>query len=81
MELDLYLREADGNHIILHQREKYDDVQVVPLDAERKLRRGGAVVTDTELSGMVRGFLSRQLNRRRHHRRMGHDATLLFLLE
>ena len=40
MAQDLYLREADGNHIILHQREKYGDVQVVPLDAERKLRRG-----------------------------------------
>ena len=60
MELDLYLREADGNHIILHQREKYGDVQVVPLDADRQLRRGGAVMADMELSGMVRGFLNQQ---------------------
>ena len=60
MAQDLFLREADGNHIILHQHEKYGDVQIVPLDADRKLRRGGGVMEDMELSGMVRGFLNRQ---------------------
>lgn len=60
MAQDLYLREADGNHIILHQREKYSDVQVVPLDADRKLQRDGGVMEDTELSGLVRGFLNQK---------------------
>ena len=56
----LYLREADGNHLILNQRDKYDEIQIVSLNQNRELRRGGAVISDKDLAGLVRGFLDGQ---------------------
>ena len=56
----LYLREADGNHLILNQRDKYDEVQIVSLNRNRELRRGGGIMSDKDLAGLVRGFLDGQ---------------------
>ena len=56
----LYLREADGNHLILNQRDKYDEIQIVSLNRNRELRRGGGTMSDKDLSGLVRDFLNFQ---------------------
>ena len=55
----LYIREGDGNHIILNQRERYSEVQIAQMKRNEGLQ-GGGVMEDTELSGLVRGFLNRQ---------------------
>ena len=56
----IFLREADGNHLILNQRDKYDEVQIVSLNRNRELQRGGGVISDKNLAGLVRGFLDGQ---------------------
>ena len=56
----LYLRESDENYIILNQREQYGEVQIALMKRNKGLQRGGGVMEDTELSGLVRGFLNRQ---------------------
>ena len=53
----LYLREADGNRLILNQIGEYGEVQIVPLNQNRELVRGGTVISDKELSRLVREFL------------------------
>ena len=55
----LYLRETDGSRIILNQREQYGEVQIAQMKGNEGLQ-GGGVMEDTELSGLVRGFLNRQ---------------------
>ena len=55
----LYLRESDENYIILNQREQYGEVQIAQMKRNEGLQ-GGGVMEDTELSGLVRGFLNRQ---------------------
>ena len=56
----LYLSESDENYIILNQREQYGEVQIALMKRSKGLQRGGGVMEDTELSGLVRGFLNRQ---------------------
>ena len=56
----LYLSESDENYIILNQREQYGEVQIALMKRNKGLQRGGGVMEDTELSGLVRGFLNRQ---------------------
>ena len=55
----LYLREADGDYIILNQREQYGNVQIVLMKRNKGLQRGG-VITGEELFRLALECLNRQ---------------------
>ena len=55
----LYLRDAEGNLVILNQREQYGDVQIALFNRDRELKRGG-VITGEELFRLALECLNRQ---------------------